>query len=487
MSLTVTDLFCGAGGSTTGLLQAPGFEVTVASNHWQLAIDTHGANHPHVDHKRADIHAVDPRTFPTTDVLWASPECTNHSKAKGRKKFTDRQPDLFGEILPDEAAERSRATMWDVVRFSEYHRYVAVLVENVVDILDWICYPAWLAAMRALDYDHHPVFANSMYAQAGGLPAPQSRDRIYVVFWRKGNHRPDFDAWTRPKAYCPPCDRWVTAVQAWKNPRKHFGVYRAQYVWRCPAVTCRNSIVEPAWLPAATAIDWALPAHRIGDRTRPLAESTMARIRAGIEKYYGPSIIQPPGLLVPAGGTRRDKATTLAVPMPTRTTTENDGVLLPDGLLVPVEARNVFARPITAPLRTMTTRNETALILPYYSTGVTAPVTRPHRTFTSTDRFALVVPSSAKATKSLTVPLDTGTTTQSRDALTATADVTADPSNWAFRMLEPHEIAAGMAFPDSYRILGNKREKVRQAGNAVTPPVARDLGHAVAESLGVRS
>ena len=53
-----------------------------------------------------------------------------------------------------------------------------------------------------------------------------------------------------------------------------------------------------------------------------------------------------------------------------------------------------------------------------------------------------------------------------------------------FRMLEPHEIAAGMAFTDGYVVLGNKREKVRQLGNAVTPPAARDLIAAVAESLG---
>ncbi|MDN5933186.1 MAG: Hint domain-containing protein, partial [Pseudonocardia sp.] len=58
--------------------------------------------------------------------------CTNHSVAKGRRR-PDTQPDLFGETLPDEAADRSRATMWDVPRFAEHHRYRAVIVENVVD------------------------------------------------------------------------------------------------------------------------------------------------------------------------------------------------------------------------------------------------------------------------------------------------------------------------------------------------------------------
>ena len=53
-----------------------------------------------------------------------------------------------------------------------------------------------------------------------------------------------------------------------------------------------------------------------------------------------------------------------------------------------------------------------------------------------------------------------------------------------FRMLTPDEIKRGMAFAADYLLLGTKREQVKQAGNAVTPPAARDLGHAVAEVLG---
>jgi DNA (cytosine-5)-methyltransferase 1 len=52
-------------------------------------------------------------------------------------------------------------------------------------------------------------------------------------------------------------------------------------------------------------------------------------------------------------------------------------------------------------------------------------------------------------------------------------------------MLEPHEIQAAMAFLPDYQVLGNKREQVRQLGNAVTPPAARDLIAAIAESLEV--
>ena len=50
MTLTLTDLFCGAGGSSTGAIQVPGVTVRVASNHWKLAVDTHNTNHPDAAH-----------------------------------------------------------------------------------------------------------------------------------------------------------------------------------------------------------------------------------------------------------------------------------------------------------------------------------------------------------------------------------------------------------------------------------------------------
>ena len=52
-----------------------------------------------------------------------------------------------------------------------------------------------------------------------------------------------------------------------------------------------------------------------------------------------------------------------------------------------------------------------------------------------------------------------------------------------FRMLEPREVISAMAFPGDYVVLGNRREQVRMAGNAVTPPAARDLVATVVEAL----
>ena len=60
MTLTLTDLFCGAGGSSTGATSIPGVSVKIAANHWQLAVDTHNTNHPSTDHDCADISQVNP-------------------------------------------------------------------------------------------------------------------------------------------------------------------------------------------------------------------------------------------------------------------------------------------------------------------------------------------------------------------------------------------------------------------------------------------
>jgi DNA (cytosine-5)-methyltransferase 1 len=51
-------------------------------------------------------------------------------------------------------------------------------------------------------------------------------------------------------------------------------------------------------------------------------------------------------------------------------------------------------------------------------------------------------------------------------------------------MLQPHEIAAAMAFPDDYKVLGNQREQIRQYGNAVTPPVMTELFRRCVATLG---
>lgn len=518
--LTMTDMFCGAGGSSTGALDVPGVEVKVATNHWDLAIETHNTNHEDADHVLADVSQIDPRYFPQSDILWASPECTNHSQAKGVKR--QRQVEsLFDK--PDQAAERSRATMWDVPRFAEHHKYKIIITENVVDVAKWVMWSAWIHAMDSLGYDHHVVYMNSMHAQAFGDPAPQSRDRMYVVFWLKGNTRPDFDK-LRPPAYCPECDKVVSALQVFKKT-PNWGRYRTQYVWRCPNASCRNAVVEPGWLPASSVIDWSLPAQRIGDRDKPLSVKTMRRIEAGLHKFIEPMLVNN------VSGADSARSTRLTDPTPTLVAGG-----LHASLLVPVEGRNgKDARSTSEAMRTQTTRNETALLVPAGGTwhdnahlstdplrtlttreahGVVLPALQleaagntydaadpkhraygrddgyyrvwsaqePLKTLHTTASKGVVIPLRNNNTpKSPSAPFDTFAASGTHHGLVQAESINID--DCLFRMLSPGEIKLGMAFPSEYTLLGNKRQQVRMAGNAVTPPMARDLIRVAVASL----
>jgi DNA (cytosine-5)-methyltransferase 1 len=578
------DFYCGAGGSSSGAELVPGVQVRYAINHWALAIEVHNTNMPHVDHDVIDVTRADPRRYPSTDIGWFSPECTTWSVSRGKKVDYADQPGLFDEMLPPEAVQRSRVQMEDVPRFTAHHRYKAVVVENVPDILKWAELDRWLSEMRKLGYRHNVVTLNSAFAHQLGAPAPQLRDRVYFVFWQSRYRAPDLDRWTRPVARCLVCDEDVRAVYAPKpGPRRpmRFG---SQYVFRCPSVRCENAVVRPYVLPAAAAIDWSLPADRIGDRSRPLKPKTVARIRAGLVRYGRAPAAAPflavmrtnattqgvdqplhtvsaggghhglaTPLLVPAGGCRRREASPVARPMATRTATENDALVAPfltvlrsdrprtvgvdhplatvvadgsnhalvDPLLVPVEGRdNVHARRVSGPARAQTARLQDALVVPLRRNGnarpagehplvtlaaggyhhalvmrnVTArgdqgqmstPVDQPLRTVLAESRQSLIrwdhmlYGYDTGDLRPLVEPMPTQTTVQG-DALLGTAVAVEDCT---FRMLDVHEIKAGMAFAPLFVLLGNKRERTRMLGNAVTPPAARDLIAAVVEAV----
>ncbi len=49
------------------------------------------------------------------------------------------------------------------------------------------------------------------------------------------------------------------------------------------------------------------------------------------------------------------------------------------------------------------------------------------------------------------------------------------PFHWDSRRLRTAELAALQGFPRGYSFMGNRRERVRQIGNAVPPPIARQV------------
>lgn len=133
------DLFCGAGGTTTGVVQAVNeigngiAKVIACVNHDHNAILSHWANHPDVKHFEEDIRTLDisplaahvekyRALYPNAKVvLWASLECTNFSKAKGG--------------LAREADSRTLAN--HLFRYVEVIDPDYVQIENVVEFLDW--------------------------------------------------------------------------------------------------------------------------------------------------------------------------------------------------------------------------------------------------------------------------------------------------------------------------------------------------------------
>lgn len=509
--LTMTDLFCGGGGSSSGAKQVPGVRVVFAANHWPLAVKTHNTNHPEADHDCADISQVDPRRYPKTDLLWVSPECTNHTQAKGTSRKGRLAPDANGDTIEMSAEERSRATMWDVIRFTEHHRYKAIIVENVVEAAFWAPFHAWLMAMRALGYEHQIVFLNSAHAQAGGDPAAQSRDRIYIIFNRVGDRKPNVERWTNPGGTCTSCGYSGQLKRYWKPrgaswPLEFWGRYKTQYHFVCPSCDKR---AEPRILPAYSILDWTIKATRIGDKPRkeffdrktkaslgfhPLAPKTMARIAGGLEKHRGHV------LAVPLEGRDGVQARPLSAPMRAQTTRAQTGIAMP--FIAELRGGGSKTRSASDPLATVTASgNHHGLVMSQLVGGFImrnngskgdgrehcTPLDDVMRTVTTKGHQSIVtVPWDAQLTYSrtsvlhpLTEPFGTITTVD-RQSILATARTVEE---CYFRMLDPREVQRAMAFGDSYILLGNKREQVKMCGNAVTPPAARDLVAAVVEAL----
>lgn len=513
---TVTDLFCGAGGSSLGA-EAAGAEIVMVANHWQTAIDVHQVHFPAAAHDCADITQVDPRRYPRTNILLASPECTNHSQARGvsRKR---QQPGMFD--APDPAAERSRATMWDVVRFAEQMLYDAVIVENVVEATKWVGWRAWHVAMADLGYTHRLLSHNSMHHGV-----PQSRDRIYVVFTRTGI---DVNLEMEHAASCPRCERVTACRQSWKNGRT-VGRYRQQWVWSCTA--CRT-VVEPGVRGAVEIIDWTLDCPRIGERTKPLADKTRARILAGLQRYGWVTPIVTAGAGNTYETTPGNRAHPVTDPLPVQQTTATHALVEP--FVVHPQGYSNRSRGVSEPLFTATASSPPSVAIPDSSFlmntahgGRLYDVAGPHPTVcASDDRLSLImanttnnVPHSTDEPIStvvagtqrhaLVVPLRSHmhaqpvtdaapTVTAGGNAQTVERPVPTVPTkdrfalidvdrlvdDCGFRMLEPQEIAAAMAFPDGYIPTNlTKKDRVKLAGNAVTPPVMQWICGRVLQAL----
>ncbi len=345
-------LFAGACGDLIASEMAGGKPI-FGANHWTEAVATADRNYNDVDYAIGDLAVLDPKKLGLRgkiDVLFASPECDGHS---GARNYVDGRLELARYDGPDAASsgiQRSRATMWCPTAFADAIRPAAVVMENVVEAAAWgpLAQGFWTAEWARIGYEITAVCLNS--ALCGG--APQSRDRLYLIAYRKGLPKPDLEF--APTSFCWECERVVAGIREWKPAALKrigplevpIGKYGSQYVYVCGA-GCRNgqgrrAVVSPFVSPAWTAIDWSLPAPTIGDRERngrPLRPNTISRIERGMVKYgwkAGPQMVPLDRLSDPDSKATRP----LWLPSFTRTARQDLALAMPPGFQVTLRGTN---------------------------------------------------------------------------------------------------------------------------------------------------
>lgn len=237
----VVDLFAGGGGASLGIARAYR-DPDVAVNHNPIAIGVHAANHPGTLHYTCDVFEVDPVVATggrPVGVLWASPDCRHHSKAKGGKP----------------RSKKIRGLAWVVIRWAQACKPRIIHLENVEEFADWgplladgspckvrkgLTFRRWKRQLENLGYivEHRELIA-------ADFGAPTIRKRLYVIARCDG----------RPVA--------------WPKPTHHKS----------------GSDGLPKWRAAAECIDFTLPAKSIFGRKKRLAINTERRIAKGLLRY----------------------------------------------------------------------------------------------------------------------------------------------------------------------------------------------------------
>ena len=157
------DLFCGAGGSSWGAREA-GVEIVAAFDVWPLAGEAHDANFPEAEFISGRLEEQDAdalaKKYGKIDLILGSPECTNHSPAKGNKP----------------RCEQSKDTAFQVVRFAKAFKPRWIVIENVVNMRKWMRYAEFKFALEKLGYKLQEQILNSAH-----FGVAQSRRRLFLT------------------------------------------------------------------------------------------------------------------------------------------------------------------------------------------------------------------------------------------------------------------------------------------------------------------
>ncbi|MCW2086707.1 UNVERIFIED_ORG: DNA (cytosine-5)-methyltransferase 1 [Bradyrhizobium japonicum] len=497
--ILVADLFCGAGGSSTGAERALarlGLEMElVCVNHWGTALETHQRNHPRARHYCADISQVRPHQVVPEgylDLLMASPTCTHHSIARGGKPTSDQQ----------------RSDPWHVITWLTELRVKRMLIENVWEFTKWG--PVDPETRRPIK-DKEGLYFREWIETIRRLGATS-------IEWRKLNAADVGEATTR---------------------QRFFGFFRFDdRLLTLPVATHARRDVAPAtalkpYRPAREIIDWSIKGRSIYARKKPLAPKTLKRIYAGIVKFGWPEpfvivlrnhmaaqgidvplpaltargthvgLVQP--LIINRAGEGRGEARAHSIDAPAPTATTSGAGYLVEPFVLSRHGEGA-PRGIDEPTPTQVAKHSHCLISPYYGSGSGETLRSgedPLPTVTAKARFGLVVPithadASNRARDVEADPLPTLTTANRGELAFIAAQFgerpgqaprvhdLADPApavcasghvnlvepgvkyDILFRMLEPHELAAAMGFGPDYHFAGTKTDKVKQIGNAVS-------------------
>lgn len=298
----VIDLFAGAGGASAGIedeYRAP----DVAVNHNPIAIAVHKANHPQTRHYMADVFEVDPIEATggrPVGILWASPDCRHHSKAKGGKP----------------RSRKIRGLAWVMVRWAYAVRPRIIFMENVEEFRDWGPLGADSMPIKALRGRTFKAFCAVMTT---GLPADHSD--MPEILAEIGDHVP-LAALVRGLGY--KCDFRELVAANYKTPtirKRLYGVMRCDgrpIVWPEAEAFKQATVPEKRWHSAAECIDFTDLGKSIFDRPKPLADASHRRLARGCWRHV---LTAAEPFIVPLRGTSSAHQSTHPIDAPLSTIT----------------------------------------------------------------------------------------------------------------------------------------------------------------------
>lgn len=367
ISMLYIDLFCGAGGTSTGVEKArleneQCAKVIACVNHDANAIASHAANHPDALHFTEDIRKLElspmvehlakcKAQYPDAYiVLWASLECTNFSKAKGGQ--------------PRDVDSRTLAE--HLFRYIEAIEPDYIQIENVEEFMSWG------------DMDEN------------GKPISMDKGRLYQKWVRNvKKYGFDFDY------------RILNAADygAYTTRKRFFGIFAKKGLpITFPEPThCKNGRKDmfsslERWKPVKEVLDFSDEGETIF-RAKPLAEKTLERIYAGLVKFVAGG---KDAFLVKYNSMSRTgkyNAPGVDEPCPVVATQNRLGVaqvcFLSKQFSGHPESKNVS---VEEPAGTITCRDHHAFVSAHYGNGFNRSVNEPSATVTTKDRLSLVTP-----------------------------------------------------------------------------------------------